>query len=303
MNPGRQAHLDQLGVGLLLACTLFWGFQQVLIKATLPEIAPVFQAAVRFAGATALLLLWCRWRGIALGQRDGSLKAGLLAGALFALEFACLYTGLQFTSVARLTIFLYTAPFWVALLLPVWVHTERLRIHQWLGMALAFAAVALALQDRAGEALGEQHWLGDILALTAGLGWGLTTVTIRSSRLTEVSAEKLLLYQIGLSTVCLPLLSLGLGESWSVHWSGFALSSMLLQTVVGAFASYLTWMWMLSRYPATKMSAFSFLTPIFALVLGAVWLKEAVSVTLVICLALVLMGIALVNQRPRAPAR
>lgn len=295
----RKTDLDQLGVGLLLVCTLFWGLQQVLIKATLPEIAPAFQAAARFAGATVLLLLWCWWRNIRLFEADGSLKAGLLAGVLFGFEFACLYTGLQFTSVARLTIFLYTSPFWVALLLPLWVESERLRARQWLGLLLAFTAVAMALQFRHPDATTTQHWLGDFLGLAAGLGWGLTTVTIRSSKLTQVSAEKLLLYQIGIAALCLPLLSVALGESWSLNWSAFAAGSMLMQTAIGAFASYLAWMWMLSRYPATKISAFSFLTPVFALILSALWLKEPVSITLVLCLVMVLAGIVLVNQRPR----
>ena len=104
----RKDHLDALAVSLLLACCLFWGFQQVLVKATIAELPPVFQAALRFAGATVLLGLWCWWRSIPLFQRDGSLWIGILAGALFALEFACLYAGLQFSAASRLTVFLYT---------------------------------------------------------------------------------------------------------------------------------------------------------------------------------------------------
>ena len=74
----RREQLDGRAIGILLACCLFWGVQQVMVKATLPELAPVFQAALRFAGATALLWLWCAWRGVPLFQRDGTLGAGLL---------------------------------------------------------------------------------------------------------------------------------------------------------------------------------------------------------------------------------
>ena len=91
----RREHLDSLAIALLLACCLFWGFQQVLVKATLPELPPVFQAAIRFAGATALLWGWCKYKGIALFERDGSMPAGLLAGALFCGEFVYRYYGLQ----------------------------------------------------------------------------------------------------------------------------------------------------------------------------------------------------------------
>lgn len=296
----RKHHLDGLAVGLLLACCLFWGFQQVLVKATITELPPVFQAALRFAGATLLLWFWCVWRGVRLFQRDGSLAAGLLAGALFAIEFACLYAGLQFSAASRLTVFLYTAPFWVAVLLPIFVASEKLRPVQWLGLALAFAAVVFALREGLGAARPADQWRGDLLALAAGMFWGLTTVVIRSSRLAQASAEKLLFYQVAVSAATLPLLSLGLGEHWVWTFSAFATTSLGVQTVVGAFASYLAWMWMLGHYPATKISAFVFLTPMFALLFGALWLHEPVTINLIASLAMVAGGIVLVNRKPAA---
>jgi len=293
---GRKTHLDGLAVTLLLLCSAFWGFQQVLVKATLAEVAPVFQATLRFGAATVLLLLWCRWRGIALLARDGTLGPGVLAGILFAIEFACLYIGLQYSAASRLTVFLYTAPFWVALLLPLWVGAERLRPLQWLGLALAFLAVLLALREGLVQTHNPQQWLGDAMALLAGLAWALTTVTIRSTRLVLIAPEKLLLYQIGVSALLMPALSVWLGEPWQTRFSGFAIGSLLAQTVLGAFASYLAWMWMLGRYPATRISAFVFLTPVFALLFGALWLGEPVTPTLLGSLALVASGIVLVNR-------
>lgn len=295
----RKTHLDTLSISLLLVCCMFWGFQQVLVKATLAEVPPVFQASIRFAGATLLLWLWCAWRGIRLFSADGTLGAGLLAGGLFAIEFACLYVGLQYTSASRLTVFLYTSPFWVAVLLPLWVASEKLRSVQWIGLACAFAAVVFALREgfSAGAA---STWSGDLLALAAGMFWGLTTVVIRASSLARVSAEKLLFYQVAVSTVVLPFLSLALGEQWVWVYSPFAVTSLLLQTVVGAFASYLAWMWMLGRYPATKISVFVFLTPLFALLFGSLWLKEAVTPSLLAALVLVAVGIVLVNRKPAA---
>ena len=297
--PNRKTYLDPLAISVLLACCLFWGFQQVLVKATLAELPPVFQASIRFAGATLLLLLWCAWRGVKLFAADGSLRAGLLAGALFAVEFTCLYVGLQYTSASRLTVFLYTSPFWVAALLPLWVKSEKLRPLQWVGLFCAFAAVAFALREGFGAA-GASTWLGDALALAAGMFWGLTTVVIRASTLAKVSAEKLLFYQVALSTLALPFVSLALGEQWVWTFTPFAITSLLLQTVVGAFASYLAWMWLLGRYPVTKISVFVFLTPLFVLLFGALWLNEAVTPTLIAALVLVAIGLVLVNRKPPA---
>ena len=295
----RKTHIDALALSLLLGCCLFWGFQQVLIKATLAELAPMFQASLRLWGATALLWLWCQYRGVALFRRDGTTAVGCLAGGLFAAEFACIYLGLQATSASRLTVFLYTSPFWVAVLVPLWVQSEKLRGMQWLGLVCAFSGVAFAFSEGL-LGSGVASLRGDVLALAAGMFWGLTTVVIRASSLSKISAEKLLFYQLAVSAVAFPLLSLCLGEAWVWRFSPFAITSLLLQTVLGAFASYLAWMWMLGRYPATKISVFVFLTPLCALLFGALWLKESITPGLLAALGAVAVGIVLVNRKPAA---
>lgn len=296
--PARHAHLDPLAVSLLFACCLFWGAQQVMVKATLAELAPVWQAALRFAGATVLLWLWCRWRGIPLAQRDGSLRGGLLAGALFAGEFAALYLGLKHTTASRLTLFLYTSPFWVAVLLPLFTPSERLRPLQWVGLAFAFAALTVGLGGGPWSGLsGSGLSLGDGLGLLAGALWGLTTVVIRASRMGGTSPEKILFYQVSVAAAVLPFISWALGERWTLPASPLAITSIALQTVVGAFGSYLAWMWLLVRYPATQISAFVFLTPVFALIFGALWLGEPVTPQLLLALGLVSVGLVLVNRR------
>lgn len=294
----RKNHLDSLAVSLLVACCAFWGFQQILIKFAVVEVPPLWQASLRFWGATLLLWLWCRARGVPLFQRDGTLKAGLLAGLLFAGEFTFIYLGLQLTSASRLTVFLYTSPFVVALLLPRVVPSETLRRVQWIGLVIAFAAVATAFSEGfVGGSPAAGQWRGDAMALGAGILWGLTTLTIRASRLASASAEKTLFYQVAVTAVVAPLLSLALGEPWGWSYSGLAWGSIALQTVVGAFASYLAWMWMLRHYPATQISTFTFLTPVFALVFGVLLLGEPLTLKLVLALVGVALGIVLVSRR------
>lgn len=294
----RKTHLDSLAITLLVVCCAFWGFQQILIKDTVAEVPPLWQASLRFWGAAALIWLWCAARGVPLFARDGTLKGGLLAGSLFAGEFAFIYLGLMHTSASRLTVFLYTSPFVVALLLPRVVPGETLRRIQWAGLVIAFAAVALAFSEgfmHSSPVAGQ--WLGDAMALAAGTLWGLTTLTIRSTKLAHASAEKTLFYQVAVTAAVAPLISLALGEAWAFDYSARAWTSIGLQTVVGAFASYLTWMWMLRHYPATQMSTFTFLTPVFALVFGVVLLGEPLTPQLVVALAGVAVGIVLVSRR------
>jgi drug/metabolite transporter (DMT)-like permease len=292
----RKSHLDSRAITILVACCAFWGLQQILIKTTVAEVPPMWQASIRMAGAVVLLMLWCRVRGVKLFARDGTLWGGLLVGALFAGEFVCIYIGLQHTTASRLTVFVYTAPFTVALLLPHFVPTERLRGIQWAGLVIAFVGVVVAFAESFGHASRSQLQ-GDVLALLAGLLWGLTTLAIRTTRLTTASAEKTLFYQIGVTAAVTPWLSLAFGEAWGLSYSTFAWFSIALQTIVGAFASYLAWMWLVQHYPATRISSFTFLTPLFALVFGVMLLSEPLTAQLMLALIGVGVGILLVNRK------
>jgi drug/metabolite transporter (DMT)-like permease len=297
-TPARKEHLDTLAVSLLLGCCLLWGMQQVLIKWTLSEMPPVFQAWMRMLGATVLLMLWCRLRGIVWWHGDGTMRAGLLAGLLFAAEFVCIYVGMQYTGSSRLTVFLYTSPFWVALLVPLWARSERLHASQWAGPLLAFGAVIFALREGLMQAEGATL-AGDLFGLAAGLFWGLTTVVIRSSTLTQVRPEKLLLYQVSVSALLLPCLSLALGETWRWDYSAWAWGAAGAQASLGGFISFLIWMWLLGRYPVTRVTSFSFFTPLFTLVFAALWLGESVTPGVILALAAVAAGMALMNRPGR----
>jgi len=300
----RKTHLDSLAVSSLLACCLFWGLQQILIKTTVGEVPPLWQASLRFVGATVLLLIWCVARGVKLFEKDGSLQGGLVAGALFAAEFACIYLGLRDTTASRLTVFVYTSPFVVALVMPRISSAETLGRVQWIGLFIAFAAVAIAFSEGfLGGHSTMRQLRGDAFALAAGILWGLTTVVIRATKMATISAEKTLFYQVGVTAIVAPLLSLGLGETWSLDYSTYAWGSIAAQTAIGAFASYLAWMWLLRHYPATRMASFTFLTPVFALVFGVALLHEPLTLQLVLALAGVAVGIVLVNRRAPAVAR
>ncbi len=293
----RKTEIDSLAITLMVVCCAAWALQQILIKAAVNDFAPLWQASLRFGGSTLLLLIWCRIRRVRLLERDASLLPGLAAGILFCLEFICIYMGMRDTSAARLTLFLYCAPFVLALLLPRFIPEERVRPTQWVGLFLAFAALALAFGDALLKPAGDRQLFGDLLALASGIFWGLTTLSIRITVLARISTEKMLLYQIGTTALLMPIVSLMIGESWTAPGSGIEWVSLGYQMLIGSFATLLMWMWMVQHYPATGLSAFSFLTPLLTMVFSVLWLDEPLTITLVIALAGVSAGIVLVNRR------
>jgi drug/metabolite transporter (DMT)-like permease len=299
----RRHQLDARALLCILLCCVLWGINQSAAKAALPEVPPLLQAALRSLGAAGLVLMWSRWRGIALFERDGTLPGGLLAGALFAGEFALIFWGLQYTHASRMIVFIYLSPFVVALGMPLIARSERLRPVQWAGMVAAFGGVALAFSEGFGApAAGPLQWLGDAMGLLAALLWGATTLAIRATRLSQAPAEKTLFYQLAVSA---PLLGLGawaLGETWPTRWSSLAIGSMFFQIVVITFASYLLWFWLIRHYPATRLASFTLLTPLSGLLAGMALLGEPATARLLAALVAVAAGIWLVN-RPAAPPR
>jgi drug/metabolite transporter (DMT)-like permease len=295
MSQPYHLRLDTRAMALMVLLCALWGVQQVAIKVTVESIPPVLQAGLRSIGAALLVWAWTRRRGIPLFARDGSLWPGLLAGGLFAGEFALLYIGLQHTAASRGVLFLYTAPFMVAAGAHWLLPGERLRASQTFGFAAAFSGVVLAFAGE-GQGAGGVTLLGDGLCLIAAAMWAATTLAIKGSRLRTVAPAKTLLYQLGVSAAVLPLLSWVLGEAWPAKVSPAAALWMVYQIAIVASASYLAWFWLVAHYPAGRLSAFSFLTPIFGLLAGLVLLGEPAPASLLAALALVSAGIFLVNR-------
>lgn len=292
----RHLHLDAVAMTLMVGLCAVWGLNQVAAKVANAGISPVLQAGLRSAGAVPLLWLWSARRGIPLFERDGSLWPGLAAGAMFAGEFALIFWGLDYTPASRAVVFLYTAPFVVALGMHVLVPAERLNRWQAVGLVAAFAGILAAFGETLALPTGQQ-WLGDAVLLFSAVIWGATTLLVRNSRLARVSANKTLFYQLAVSAVALPLASLALGEKGFTDPTPLAWASLAWQIAGVAFASYLAWFWLITRYPATKLSAFSFLTPLFGMGFGTLLLDETITPTLGLAMVLVAAGIWLVNRK------
>jgi drug/metabolite transporter (DMT)-like permease len=298
----RHSTLDARAIALVVICTALWGVNQVATKVALAEIPPLLQASARSLGAALLLTLWARARGLTIWSRDGTLGPGLLAGLFFGAEFACIFIGLQYTTASRMAVFIYLAPFVVALGMPLIAASERLDRWQVLGLAAAFAGVVWAFADGfTAPVAGPRQWLGDALGIAAAVLWGLTTLVLRGSRLATALPEKTLLYQLLVSGLALAAAAAVSSETWPQVLTGASLWPLAFQTVVVTFASYLAWFWLLRHYPATRLSAFTLLTPMFGLLAGVALLGEPVTARLVVALAAVSFGIAMVNKLGRSP--
>jgi len=296
MNPRIRPGAAAFALMVMLCAV--WGLQQIAVKIAMSGISPILQGGLRSAMAALLLLGWMFWRRQSLLARDGSLRPGLLAGALFALEFVFIYVGLSYTNASRMVVFLYTAPCFTVLGLHLWVAGERLALPRLLGVGLAFVGIALAFAD--GWELGG-HWIGDLCGVLAAIFWAATTVVVRATSLARISAAKVLLYQLATSAVLMLPLSALVGEAGVTALDSAVVMAMAYQVAIVAFASFLIWFWLLTRYLASRLMVFAFLTPLFGVGFGVLLLNERLSVIFGLAALLVVGGIVLVNAPATTP--
>jgi len=296
MSVQTKSHLDGLSIILLAVLCASWGLQQVAIKASVADVSPVMQSAIRSIGACFLVGLWLILRGKPIWEKDGTLWWGIAAGLLFTAEFILVYWGLEFTNASRAIIFLYMSPFVVAVGSQFFVPDERLNRLQYIGLACSFFGIMVAF----GESFtlpSNDMLIGDSMLIVAAILWGATTIVIKAGPLTQISSTKTLLYQLGVSALIMPLASWALGEPGIVRLSSTAISSLLYQTVwIGTF-TFIAWFWLIRHYPAPKLASFSFLTPFFGVLAGALILNEPLTPALLIAMVMVATGIYLVNKR------
>ncbi len=290
----RKERLDGVGLAALIAVTLLLAVNQIVVKEVNRGLQPVFFAGLRSALAVVFVYGWLRYRGLWGRIRLADLGPGLLIGAVFAAEFLCLFMALDLTAVGRASVIFYSMPLWLAVAAHFWLPNERITLKRGIGLALAFLGTAWAILSKSPS--GQASLTGDIFALAGAWGWAGTAFLARKTRLREAGPEAQLFWMVLISAPVLLLASPFFGplirDVQPMHWVWLVFQAGVI--VAGVFIS---WLWLLSVYPTSTVASFSFLTPLFAIILGYFIFDEALSFGLMLAAGFVAAGIILINRR------
>jgi drug/metabolite transporter (DMT)-like permease len=281
-------------IAIMLMLCVSWGFNQLAVKLALPDVPPMLQAMIRSAGALPVMLIVGWLRGVKFFERDGTLLPGLVAGLMFGIEFVLIFTGLVFTSASRASVFLYTAPFFVALGSHQFLG-ERLSPTQWSGLALSFAGVALAIGVPQPN-VDARVLLGDLLVVGGGVLWAATTLVAKGTNLRRAAPEKALGYQAAVSVPILAFASWISGEHITHMPSVLSISLLAYQAVWVVGCTFVIWFAMVKTYSASKLSAFTFITPLFGVVAAYFIMHDTLTPVFGVAALLVVAGLYLVNK-------
>ncbi|MBJ3814947.1 DMT family transporter [Shimwellia pseudoproteus] len=290
--------VDLRAVASMVLLCIIWGIQQVAIKGVMDEVSSLLQIAIRSGASAVLIFLLSTCLSRTTADTREFRLAGCVAGALFALEFFFVAQGLRFTSASHMAVFLYTAPIFAAIGLQLFHPDERLSLLQWGGIALAFTGIAVAFLS-GGQQRGDVHQMliGDGMGLLAGFSWGATTVVVRCSALSRAPASVTLFYQLaGGAVLLLPLAWVSGQHHFQPALAGIL--SLVFQTLVVSFASYLAWFSLMKVYIVSQLGILSFMTPVFGVLAGMLILHEKPLPEFFYGSALILAGVIIVSGMP-----
>jgi drug/metabolite transporter (DMT)-like permease len=290
----RKDRMDLLAISFLIGFNIILGLNQALVKLVNAGFSPLFQGGLRSLCALLPVLIFAMIMRRRLSVNDGSLSWGMLNGLFFSIEFGLLFIALDYTTVARVSLFFYMMPVWVTIAAHFLIPEEPLNRNKLMGLVLAVLGVTVGFSGNLGEA-GKDAWLGDMLALFGGMFWAAIAMITRL-KLNRVSSEMNLLYQLFVSGILLTLLALFLGEPVREP-TAMIYGILAFQVIVIVSIGFLVWFWVLLTYPVSNMASFSLLTPIFGVFFGWLIFDDVITPVLGIALLLVGAGIILINRR------
>ena len=289
-----RTHIDAYGAVCLIGFSILLGINHVIIKVVNTGIQPVFFCGLRSLIAAFCIIIWMKHKRIPIAFPMSEWGVGIIAGIIFAIEFLFLFLALDYTTVIRNAVIYYSMPLWLSIMAHFLLPNECMTKTKFTGLCIAFFGVVWAILTK--DDNNQSYTLfGDLCALGGAIGWATIILLARGSGFSRVKPEMQLLWMTLVSTPILIVVSLFFGdlvrELQLIHLFG-----LLFQSVIVVAAGFIFWLWLLSIYPASGVASFAFLTPIFGMTFGWLFLDEILSSNIAFAALFVVLGIFLINK-------
>ena len=292
----KKTKIDAFGAIALISFSLLLGINHVVIKIVNLGLNPIFFAGIRSFIAFIFIIIWMKLLNKPIVFNSKYTKISFIAGIIFALEFLFLFLALDFTTVSRNSIIYYSMPLWLTILLFFTKSNEKISLLKFLGLILAFIGVVLSVTNfKINLILNSPNLIGDILAFLAALFWALLIIIAKNSNFSKVSPEMQLLWMVMVSGPILTIFSIFI-EDPIRNFQLIHIWGIIFQSIIVVAGGFLFWLWLLSKYPASGVASFSFLTPIFTIFFGWLILGEVMTIDFIIAAFLVISGLILINR-------
>lgn len=286
-------------LGLCVIWSSTWLFIKVGLNDHLP---PLWFAGLRFVVASGVLGLWNLWRRAPLPRAAGDWSLIALTGFLtFTVNYGLLFWGEERITSGLCAVLQATIPAFGLLFAHLYIPGERLTAPKIGGVILGLCGVGIIFSDELRLAGTSALW-GSAAIVVGGASTSYASVLVKA-RGRHLDPAMLSAGQMTCGWA--PLLLLGAcfeGAPWRFHWTGSAIFALFYLALLGSALAFCLMYWLVQRVEITKIMLISLVTPVAAVVIGALALGEKLSSHAMLGGLCVLLGLGLVIYR-RAPRR
>lgn len=271
-----------------------WGTTWLAIRVVVQQVPPLRAAAIRFSSAAILLGIMVFGRR-PWPNREQFRSLLVLAATMIALPYGLLFWAEQYVNSSMTAVLYATTPLITALLTPL-MSSHRVPRRAVFCMLLGFGGIAEIFYTE--------------LSATKHLLWGgcASLLSVSSSAWSSLYAKRNLgtvnpmtttAVQLGAGALLLFAASLALERGLTTHWSFAAIAGIAYLSIFGSVIAFSLYYWLLKHVMAYQLSGLNLITPILAIAVGSLLLREPLPFQEVLAAALVLASVAVVLIAPQ----
>jgi drug/metabolite transporter (DMT)-like permease len=255
--------------------------------------------AIRFCLTSVVLLAWAYYQRVPLRYGRAELKTLAVLAAMFFYTNVTAYVGTALTTSGRAAVFFYTQPIFLALLAPYFLPGDRLTVRKACGLGLALCGLVALFFTKLGGGMSATV-AGDLLILSGAVVTAFSSIAVKRTA-GRIHPVALICWQSLVSWPLLGLLSWGIEADRAFVFSGRAVASILYLGLVSAAFGFVAFAWLIQRNAATRVTALTFLSPVFGVAYSWVLMNERLGPLQLLGVLGVCLGVYVVNSG--APGR
>jgi drug/metabolite transporter (DMT)-like permease len=280
----------------LLLC-LIWGSTWLFIKLGLNDLPPLTFAGIRFVIAAIILFSLIAVRRVPLPRNRRDLMLLALTGVLsFSLNYGLVFWGEQYISSGLAALLQSMLPAFGLIIAHYYLPRERITLPRMLGVLLGVLGVAVIFSNQL-QVSGPRALWGSAALVVSAFCAAYANVLVKTYGL-NLQPSVLAAGQMVFGLI--PLLLIGIpleGNPLKFHWTAIALFSLLYLAIVGTVIAFLLYYWLIHNMDVTKTMLIALVTPVTAVILGMLVLKEEMHWRTLVGGAMIMSGIGLIVVR------
>ena len=281
------------------AIYIIWGSTYLLNKIAVKELPPFMLAGYRFTAAAVLIFIWAALRGKSLKINRKQFLNSLLAGFLFlSIGNGVVVWALRYLDSGFAALEISAQP--LVILLMMWIlQGKAIRPQSYIGVILGIIGMYLLVSQKQ-IITQEGAWIGMLMVLVGMISWSYASLFVAKAELPKNFLVNTA-YQMLWGGLMLLVMSLFKGEEWSRpgDWSTEVLWSLILLVIFGSIVAFTSFNFLLRTVSPEKVATSTYVNPIVALLLGAYFLNEKITLQAGLAAVILLSGVYFINSKKK----